>query len=91
MEKEKLMEDLKKQIVEQFNLKKLKPEDIGNDEPLFVEGVGLDSIDALELIVLLQQEYKLKLANAEDGPKVFRSVSTMADYIIQHQPQRADA
>jgi len=91
MEKEKLMEDLKKQIVEQFNLKKLKPEDIGNDEPLFVEGVGLDSIDALELIVLLQQEYKLKLANAEDGPKVFRSVSIMADYIIQHQPQRADA
>ena len=91
MEKEKLMEDLKKQIVEQFNLKKLKPEDIGNDEPLFVEGVGLDSIDALELIVLLQQEYKLKLANAEDGPKVFRSVSTMADYIIQHQAENSDA
>jgi len=91
MEKKKLMEDLKKQIVAQFNLKKLKPEDIGDEEPLFVEGVGLDSIDALELIVLLQQEYKVKLANAEDGPKVFRSVSTMADYIIQHQPQRADA
>jgi acyl carrier protein len=91
MEKEKLMEDLKKQIVAQFNLKKLKPEDIGNDEPLFVEGVGLDSIDALELIVLLQQEYKVKLANAEDGPKVFRSVNTMADYIIQHQSENADA
>jgi acyl carrier protein len=91
MEKEKLMEDLKKQIVVQFNLKKLKPEDIGNDEPLFVEGVGLDSIDALELIVLLQQEYKVKLANAEDGPKVFRSVNTMADYIIQHQAENSDA
>jgi len=85
------MEDLKKQIIAQFNLKKLSPADIGNDEPLFVEGLGLDSIDALELIVLLQQEYKVKLANAEEGPKVFRSVSTMADYIIQHQADKANA
>lgn len=91
MEKEQLMEDLKKQIITQFNLKKLSPGDIGNDEPLFVEGLGLDSIDALELIVLLQQEYKIKLANAEEGPKVFRSVSTMADYIIQHQAEKANA
>ena len=87
MEKEKLMGELKKQIVAQFNLKKLKPEDIGNDEPLFVEGLGLDSIDALELIVLLQQEYKVKLTNPEDGPKVFSSVSTMADYILQYQAE----
>ena len=85
------MEDLKKQIIAQFNLKKLSPVDIGNDEPLFVEGLGLDSIDALELIVLLQQEYKVKLANAEEGPKVFRSVNTMADYIIQHQAENANA
>ena len=85
MEKDRLMQRLKKQIIQQFNLKKLKPEDIGNDEPLFVEGLGLDSIDALELIVLLQQEYKVKLGNPEDGPKVFASVSTMADYIIQNQ------
>ena len=91
MEKEKLMEDLKKQIVAQFNLKKLKPEDIGNDEPLFVEGLGLDSIDALELIVLLQQDYKVKLANPEDGPIVFRSVNTMADYILQQQAANAHA
>lgn len=84
MEKEKLMQDLKKKIVEKFNLKQ-QPGDIGDDEPLFVEGVGLDSIDALELIVLLQQDYKIKLDNAEDGPKVFKSVNTMADYIIQHQ------
>ena len=85
------MEDLKKQIVAQFNLKKLKPEDIGNDEPLFVAGLGLDSIDALELIVLLQQDYKVKLANAEDGPKVFRSVNTMAEYILQQQAENAHA
>ena len=89
MEKATLMEDLKKQIIEQLNLKDLKPENIENEQPLFVEGLGLDSIDALELIVLLQQEYKIKLSNAEDGPKVFKSVSTMADYIIQHQAEKA--
>ena len=75
------MEKLKVQIIERLNLKDLKPENIGNDQPLFVEGIGLDSIDALELIVLLQQEYNIKLSNAEDGPRVFHSVKTMAEYI----------
>jgi acyl carrier protein len=76
-----LMEDLKRQIIAQLNLQDLKPEDIGDDQPLFVEGLGLDSIDALELIVLLQQQYKIKLSNSEEGPKVFKSVRTMAEYI----------
>jgi acyl carrier protein len=76
-----LMKTLKVQIIERLNLKDLKPEDIGSDQPLFVEGIGLDSIDALELIVLLQQEYNIKLSNAEDGPRVFHSIRTMADYI----------
>jgi acyl carrier protein len=84
----KLMADLKKQIIAQLNLKDLKPEDIGDDQPLFVEGLGLDSIDALELIVLLQQEYHIKLSNADDGPKVFQSVRTMAEYITAHQGQK---
>ena len=75
------MQDLKKQIVEQLNLKDIKPEDIGDDQPLFIEGLGLDSIDALELIVLLQQNYGIKLTKAEEGPKVFRTVRTMAEYI----------
>ncbi len=80
------MTDLKRQIVEQLNLQEqVKPEDIGDDQPLFVEGLGLDSIDALELIVLLQQQYNIKLNNAEDGPQVFRSVRTMAEYIKSHQ------
>lgn len=79
------MQNLKVQIVEQLNLKDIKPEDIGDDQPLFVEGLGLDSIDALELIVLLQQHYGLKLAKAEDGPDVFRSVSSMAKYITANK------
>jgi acyl carrier protein len=85
---DKLMSDLKRQIIVQLNLKDLKPEDIGDDQALFVEGLGLDSIDALELIVLLQQEYKIKLSNADDGPKVFQSVRTMAQYITAHQAQK---
>ena len=76
-----IKEKLKVQIIERLNLKTLKPADIGDDQPLFVEGIGLDSIDALELIVLLQQEYNIKLSNAEDGPRVFHSVRTIADYI----------
>ena len=79
------MAKLKKQIIEALNLKHLKPEDIGDDQPLVVEGLGLDSIDALELIVLLQQHYNIKIANPQDGPKIFRSVKTMAEYITANQ------
>ncbi|RAW00147.1 phosphopantetheine-binding protein [Pseudochryseolinea flava] len=82
---EKLMADLKVQIIEALNLKHLKPEDIGDDQPLFVEGLGLDSIDALELIVLLQQKHNTKIANAQDGPTIFKSVRTMAQYIQDHK------
>ena len=81
MTMDNLMLKLKEQVIERLNLKDLKPENIGNDDPLFVEGIGLDSIDALELIVLLQQEYNIKLSNAEDGPRVFHSIRTMAEYI----------
>lgn len=80
-----LMEDLKQQIIEALNLKHLKPEDIGDDQPLFVQGLGLDSIDALELIVLLQQKYGIKITDPQEGPKIFKSVQTMAEYIQSHQ------
>jgi acyl carrier protein len=78
---EQLMANLKRQIIEALNLKHLKPEDIGDDQPLFVEGLGLDSIDALELIVLLQQHYGIRVANPQDGPKIFKSVKTIAEFI----------
>ena len=84
---DKLIEDLKVQIIAQLNLQDLKPADIDADTPLFVDGLGLDSIDALELIVLLQQEYKIKLSKADDGPKVFRTVRTIAEYITEHQTE----
>ncbi|MCK6692113.1 MAG: phosphopantetheine-binding protein [Thermoanaerobaculia bacterium] len=82
---ESLMQDLKAKIIGQLNLQHLSPEQIGDDEPLFVDGLGLDSIDALELIVMLQQHYGIKIANPEEGPKIFRSVRSIAEYVMAHQ------
>ncbi|HRN94230.1 MAG: phosphopantetheine-binding protein [Chitinophagales bacterium] len=82
---EELIATLKTQIVEQLNLQHLKAEEIGTDQPLFGEGLGLDSIDALELIVLLQQKYGIKLADPTEGPKVFQTVRSMAEYISSHK------
>lgn len=79
------MANLKVQIIEALNLKHLKPEDIGNEQPLFIEGLGLDSIDALELIVLLQQKYNIKVTNPQEGPKIFKTVKTLAEYITTNQ------
>jgi len=86
---DKLISELKEQIAAQLKMKNIKPEDIGDDEPLFGVGLGLDSLDVLELIVLLKQKYKLRVASAEDGQKVFRSVRTMAEYITANQVQNA--
>ena len=80
-----LIATLKVQIIEQLNLKHLKPEDISDEQPLFAEGLGLDSIDALELIVLLQQKYGIKLANPQEGPEVFKTIKSIADYITAHK------
>jgi acyl carrier protein len=82
---EKLTLNLKKQIIEVLNLKHLQPDDIIADQPLFGDGLGLDSIDALELIVLLQQQYNIRLADPKEGPQIFKSVNTMAEYIRAHQ------
>ena len=84
---EELMQTLKQQIVEQLNLKHITAADIGDDQPLFVDGLGLDSIDALELIVLLQQKYSIKLANPEEGPLVFKTVRTIAEFITEYRPK----
>lgn len=81
---ENLKEELKKQIIEQLNLEDKKPSDIADDAPLFGDnGIGLDSIDALELIVPLDKHYHIKLSNPEEGKKVFQSINSMADYINQ--------
>jgi acyl carrier protein len=78
---EDLILQLKKEIIEVLNLEDVKPEDIKNDAPLFGDGLGLDSIDALELIVLMEKNYGIKLKDPAQGREIFKSVQVMADYI----------
>jgi acyl carrier protein len=78
-------EELKQQIIEALNLEDITPADIQDDAPLFGEGLGLDSIDALELFVLLDKQYGIKLKDKEEGKQVFRSVNSMAAYIEEHR------
>lgn len=81
MNETELLDQLKGEIIEQLNLEDVKKEAIKDDAPLFGEGLGLDSIDALELIVLLEKNYGIKVANPAEGKKIFQSVRTLAKYI----------
>lgn len=82
---EQLINELKKEIIEVLNLEGITPEDIDENAPLFGEGLGLDSIDALELIVLMEKNYGIKLANAAEGREIFKSVRVMAEYVKEHR------
>ncbi len=82
---EELIKELKEQIIQALNLEEMTPEDINENEPLFGEGLGLDSIDALELIVLMEKRYGIRLANASEGRPIFKSVTTMAQYVNEHR------
>ena len=82
---EELIEKLKVQIIEQLNLEDVEPDEIDANEPLFSEGLGLDSIDALELIVLLEKEYGIKIENPKEGQEIFYSVKSLAEYILAHR------
>ena len=77
--------EIKKLIIESLELEDITPDDIVSDEPLFVDGLGLDSIDALELIVLLEKNYGIKIEDPKDGRKIFFSVRTMAEFITENQ------
>ncbi|MBU2652005.1 MAG: acyl carrier protein [Bacteroidetes bacterium] len=82
---EELINKLKNEIIEALNLEDIEPEDIDADAPLFGEGLGLDSIDALELIVLLERNYGIKIEDPKEGKKIFFSVRSMAEYITEHR------
>ncbi len=80
-----LRTELKQSIIEQLNLEEFEVEDIANDDALFGNGLGLDSIDALELIVLLEKDYGIKLTEPEQGKEIFISIDKMAEYIEAHR------
>jgi acyl carrier protein len=72
---------LKEQLIEHLNLEDFSIDDIKDDSPLFGDGLGLDSIDALEIIVMLDNKFDVKITNPEDGVKIFQTVNTIAEYI----------
>ena len=78
-----LRQKVKTLIVEALLLEEVRPEDIADDEPLFGEGLGLDSIDALELVLGLEQEFGIKVEDEEVGVKAFASVNALVDFIEQ--------
>lgn len=82
---EELKRELKENIINRLNLEDIAVEDIGDDDILFGDGLGLDSIDALELIVMLDKNYGIKLTDPKEGRSIFVNISTMAAYIAEHR------
>lgn len=82
---DKLKQEIKEKIITALNLEDLSTEDIEDDSALFGEGLGLDSIDALELIVMLDKDYGIKLTDPKEGRNIFQSVNTMSAYITEHR------
>ena len=82
---ENLILELKNEIIEVLNLEEVTANDIDSDAPLFGEGLGLDSIDALELMMLMQKNYGIKIENPEKGKEIFKSIRGMAEYIQKNR------
>ncbi len=80
-----LIKELKEEIIKALNLEEMIPDDIDENEALFGDGLGLDSIDALELIVLLEKKYGIKLDNPAEGKKIFTNVAAIADYVSKNR------
>jgi len=82
---ENLKKELKEKIIENLNLEDIEIADISDDDMLFGDGLGLDSIDALELIVMLDKDYGIKLKDPKQGKIIFESINTMAQYITENR------
>lgn len=83
---ENLIDELKLKVIDALNLEGMTPEDIDSDAPLFGDaGLGLDSIDVLELIVLLEKNYGIRLSTPAEGKEVFRSIAVMAGYVAENR------
>lgn len=81
-----LKKDIKELIISSLNLADMTPDQIVDDAPLFQEGLGLDSIDALELAVAIERKYRVTIPDEAVGKKVFSSVSALAQYVGENRP-----
>jgi len=84
MEYAELLKDIKTLIVEKLHLEDVAPQDIGDDQPLFGEGLGLDSVDALELAMHVEQKYKIRISDEALAREAFASAGALARYILKH-------
>lgn len=82
---EELIAELKRCIVTELHLEDIAPEEIETDAPLFVEGLGLDSIDAVELVAILEKNYGIKVTQMETARAAFASVGTLASFVTEHR------
>ncbi|MEJ2527778.1 MAG: phosphopantetheine-binding protein [Sulfurovaceae bacterium] len=76
-------DEIKQKIIEALNLEDITADEIEDDAPLFNEGLGLDSVDAIELIIFLDNQYGIKIDNAGESREVFASIKTLTDFINQ--------
>lgn len=86
-----LKRKLKELLIERLKFEDMTPEDIGDDDPLFADGLGLDSIDALEIVVMLESEFGIKVKNEASARDHFRSIATLAAYVEQKLTQEKSA
>lgn len=82
---DELKKDLKKKIISQLNLEDIDAGDINDNDPLFNDGLGLDSIDALELIVILEKDYGIKLSDPNEGKNIFKSIEVLSKFIFNNR------
>ena len=83
-----LINQIKVELIKALHLDDMKPEDLDADAPLFGEGgIGLDSIDALEIIVMLEKNYGIRLSNVSEGKAIFKSIRSIAEYVKEHKSE----
>ena len=89
MDKEQELNEIKTKLktllVEQLSLdlENVSADDIKDDGELFGDGLGLDSLDAVEIVVILQRHFKVEMKNPGNSPEIFRTVNTLADFIYE--------
>jgi len=83
LDRESLKTELKHLVIETLHLEEIQPDEIKDREPLFGEGLGLDSIDALELVVALEKSYDVIIEDEEVGKKAFASIEALADFVLE--------